>query len=373
MKIGIDARLIGETGVGRYIRNLITELAKIDPTNEYIVFLRRPSMRTFQAPNSRWHVREAEIPWHSITEQFMMPWLFSKEHLDIVHIPYFNAPIFYPGRYIVTIHDLTILHFDTGKASTLPYWLYKVRRIGYRIILYVAVKRAAHILTVSEAVKKDIQKSFGEKDTRISVTHEGIDPAFLKPLHGKLEKLPIHGNFFLYVGNVYPHKNIEVLLQSYVLYKNTVKNPAKLLLIGPSDYFYGQLERLIPSLGLDKDVMILHRVSDSELQTLYHKACALVFPSRMEGFGLPALEALAAGCRVICSDIPVFREILGVHATYIDPTSPESLARAMKAVAQKPHVASLYKAKLVSFLSQYTWKKMAEKTFSVYATVVKNS
>src|SRR3989344_5912882 len=117
MKIGIDARLINETGVGRYIRNLINVLARIDRINSYIVFVRDDS---WNPPNERWEKRIIDIPWHSISEQLIFPWLLIKEHLDLVHIPYFNVPIFYPGKFVVTIHDLTILHFDTGKATTLP-------------------------------------------------------------------------------------------------------------------------------------------------------------------------------------------------------------------------------------------------------------
>jgi tRNA U55 pseudouridine synthase TruB len=135
MRRGIDARLLHETGVGRYIRNLIRELATGDQLNEYVIFLRETDFSQFNVPNSRWHKRKAEAPWHSFAEQFIMPWVLLREHLDVLHVPYFNAPIFYPGKYIVTIHDLTILHFDTGKASTLPYWVYKIRRFGYRIVL----------------------------------------------------------------------------------------------------------------------------------------------------------------------------------------------------------------------------------------------
>jgi glycosyltransferase involved in cell wall biosynthesis len=366
MRIGIDARLIHETGVGRYIRNLIRELAEVDQDNDYVVFLRARDFNHFTPPNPRWHKKKAEVAWHSLAEQFIMPWILLREHLDFLHVPYFNTPIFYPGKYIVTIHDLTILHFDTGKASTLPYWVYKLRRFGYRIVLFLAIKRASHIIAVSEAVKRDILTSFRETDERVTVTYEGIDPDFLHPLKVAHEETPVEGKFFLYVGNVYPHKNIEVLLSAYTQYKNHVQNPAKLLFVGPADYFYKQMEMLLPSLDLDRHVVILHNQSDAALAGLYRRAVALLFPSRMEGFGLPALEAVACGCPVICSDIPVFHEILGGYALYAKVDSPEDFASKMTSVSLRPHDPKTLRGAAPPVLTAYSWKKMAEKTYSLY-------
>lgn len=171
MKIGIDARLINETGVGRYIRNLIRELAVIDGTNTYVVYVRKTG--DFEPPDSRWTKRVADVPWHSITEQIRMPGIFLGDNLDLLHIPYFNVPIFYPGKFIVTIHDLTILHFDTGKASTWPYWLYKIRRFGYFLALSAAIARSQKVIAVSQSTKKEILDHFDVLPQHISVIYEG--------------------------------------------------------------------------------------------------------------------------------------------------------------------------------------------------------
>ena len=366
MRIGIDARLMNETGVGRYIRNLIRELAVVDQDNDYVIFLRERDFSHFTAPNPRWHKRKAEVAWHTIAEQFIMPWILLKEHLNFLHVPYFNTPIFYPGKYIVTIHDLTILHFDTGKASMLPYWVYKIRRLGYRIVLLAGIKRAAHIIAVSEAVKRDILAEFDEKEERVSVTYEGIDPVFFNISKVKNSKVSVNGSFFLYVGNVYPHKNIEMLLEAYTRYKDLVKSPATLLFVGPADYFYRQMEMLLPSLGLERHIRVLHDQSDEALAGLYAHAVALLFPSRMEGFGLPALEALACGCRVICSDIPVFHEILGKHAVFVDTNNPHDFASMMKSVSLARHDAQALRAAVFPLVATYSWKKMAEKTLALY-------
>lgn len=170
MRIGIDARLINETGVGRYIRNLIGELEKIDTTNSYVVFLRKKEFNSLQ---TRFEKRLADVPWHSITEQLFMPAIFSREKLDLLHVPYFNVPLFYFGKFVVTIHDLTILHFDTGKATTLPYILYKLKRIAYYVLLLKAIHWSERIIAVSHATKQEILDHFDVLPEHIEVIYEG--------------------------------------------------------------------------------------------------------------------------------------------------------------------------------------------------------
>lgn len=171
MKIGIDARLIDETGVGRYIRNLIREIALIDTRNTYVVFVRRDG--DFDPPNSRWQKRIIDVPWHSFREQFYMPRILNREHLDFLHVPYFNVPLFYFGKFIVTIHDLTILHFDTGKASTLPYVFYKIRRLGYYISLLKAMFWSEKVIAVSQTTRQEILDHFDVPGEHIEVVYEG--------------------------------------------------------------------------------------------------------------------------------------------------------------------------------------------------------
>lgn len=350
MRIGIDGRLIEETGVGRYIRNLIAELEKIDTKNSYILFLRK---KQFDSLQTRFEKRLADVPWHSITEQLVMPGIFNSAKLDLLHVPYFNVPIFYPGNIVVTIHDLTILHFDTGKASTLPWIFYKIRRIGYRIALWVGLRRARTIIAVSETTKKDIITSLGIEPSKIVVTYEGVD---LKKSTGKPL---ISGKYFLYVGNAYPHKNVEVLLEAFLKFSQglALQNPARkarpyeirLVLVGKEDYFYRRLPR-------SDSIIFFGAASETQLANLYQHAKALVFPSLMEGFGLPTVEAQSFGCPVICSDIPIFHEILGDYATYFNPNDPEDLAEKLNNVQKKSGTVD----------TRFNWKIMAKQTLTLY-------
>ncbi|MCX6792284.1 MAG: glycosyltransferase family 1 protein [Candidatus Gottesmanbacteria bacterium] len=164
--------------------------------------------------------------------------------------------------------------------------------------------------------------------------------------------------YFLYVGNAYPHKNLDVLLRAF-----SNMNDVKLVLVGKDDYFYKRLKQT-DSVKLLKDKLIFKtNVSDNELVTLYQNALACVLPSLMEGFGLPALEALANNCPVIVSDIPVFHEILGSSAIYFDPRSADDLTKILKRAAiKRPSVNS-------GIVKHYSWQKMAKETLEIYTSV----
>ncbi|MCL4382528.1 MAG: glycosyltransferase [Patescibacteria group bacterium] len=172
MKIGIDARLWKQTGVGRYVQELTSNLAKIDQKNHYLLFFAKNEFEEFKLPGPNFEKMIIDIRWHSLKEQIVMPYLLWREKLDLVHFPYFSVPIFYPGKFIVTIHDLILDHFETGKASTLPLFLYKLKRLGYKLVMWVALHRAVKVITVSETTKREIIKHYHLNSEKIAVTYE---------------------------------------------------------------------------------------------------------------------------------------------------------------------------------------------------------
>ncbi len=162
--------------------------------------------------------------------------------------------------------------------------------------------------------------------------------------------------YFLYVGNAYPHKNLEILIDAFA----ALGGDTTLVLVGKDDYFYKRLKQSERVKTLGNRIVFKTSVSDRELGSLYRDAQAFVFPSLMEGFGLPAIEALAHGCPVICSDIPVFHEILGEAATYFDPNDVDRLTKILAvALEKRPRVDG-------SIVKKYSWQKMAKETLSVY-------
>lgn len=369
MKIGIDGRLINQTGVGRYIRNLIRELGKLDTVNDYVIFIRSEDFKSIKLPSERWEKRLVDVPWHSLKEQLMMPLILKREKFDLVHIPYFNVPILYPGRMVVTIHDLIIDHFNTGKATTLPGWKYWLRRCFYSMVMWVGLHRAVKIFAVSNSTKKELREHYLLPEEKIEVTYEGVDRELrTQNSMTKSKRILNNGPYFLYVGNAYPHKNLEFLLRCMRKLKVEEKkyHDVKLILVGAKDYFYKKLEQEVPE-EMRSEIVFWGEADDEELKSLYSHAMALVFPSLMEGFGLPALEATAIGCPVVVSEIPVFKEILGEMPVYFSPYNEESLINAMKGVMQRGEKLRFRVKKMQEdVLMRYNWTVLAEKTLAVY-------
>ena len=364
MKIGIDVRLWNETGVGRYIRNLITELAQIDLENEYYLFSlskdKEAIEKVISSRKHKWRVIPVSSHWHSLSEQTQFLNDLYLHPLDLMHFPYFSLPVLYRKPFIVTIHDLIIHHFDTGKASTLPLPMYKVKRFFFGRVLRHGLKRSEKILVPLYSVKSDLVNTFSLKEEKIIVTKEGVDLSVTK---GQ-EKISKYGSFFLYVGNAYPHKNLETLLEAFLQYKKQ-KGKNSLVLIGKEDFFYTQLQK--EPLYKRKDIHFLHEVTDTELSSLYKSADAYISASIQEGFGLPPLEAIANGTVPLLSHIAAFKEVIADGALYFEPSSPQGITKTMlewNSLSSKEKNA--YKEKGKKRLSLFSWKEMARLTKEAY-------
>jgi len=345
MNIGIDARLINQTGVGRYTRNLYDQIYRIDKRNQY-------------------QLLKPEIPWHSIKEQLFFPfWLLNKK-IDLVHFTYFSFPVFCPKKFILTIHDLIPWHYATGKASTLPKFIYFVKQFFYKIILWIGARRAVKIIAVSESTKKDIIKTLHINPEKIEVIYEGVDQKLQKKSEVKLPR-----NFILYVGNAYPHKNLERLLQAYaaVCKKNSDINFPKLVLAGPDDYFYKLIKKQVIDMNLKDFVIFSGLVKDTQLNFLYKNAKGFVTASLSEGFGLPGLEAMSFGCPLACSDIGIFKEIYTDVPRYFNPEKIEDIQKALIWMIN----LSDKKRQQLKILAEnrskfFSWEKCAKKTIRIY-------
>jgi len=368
MKIGIDARLYTQTGVGRYIRNLIQELSKLDSENQYIVYLRNKEFVNFSPPNAHWSKKHLDVPWHTIREQLAVSYLLAKDRLDIVHFPYFNIPILYPGKFVVTVHDLIVDHFDTGRASTLPSVLYKLKRIGYHITHQIGLKKACAIAVISETTKQEVETHYDIVANKMIVTYDALDSNFNKVVALKAKrKIRYSFAYILCVGNAYPHKNVEGLLHAFVRIRK--KHDVKLVLAGDDGFFYPRLKNTAHKLGIDNDVVFFGNANDTDLVDLYSYAKCLVFPSYMEGFGLPNLEALACGCLPVVSKIPVFEEIWGDLLPSFDPYNINDMVSVISDVIILPkHRYRDRVLKAARRIHDFSWRITAEKTLAMYET-----
>src|ERR1035437_10231208 len=362
MRIGIDCRLWKQTGVGRYTKNIVLNLQKIDEKNKYFLFVRTEDYESIKKriTNPNWRIIQTNIRWHSISEQLRFPSLLKKEKLDLMHFPYFSVPILYNKPYVVTIHDLIINHFSTGKASTLAYPLYLAKRAAYKFVIKRAAEKAKKIITPSNATKDEVIKILKIAENKIDVAYEASEVTMAN-VKAKVPNPEIFAKkYFLYIGNAYPHKNLDRLLRAF---KKIENQDLKLILVGQKDYFYKQFEAVNES----NNVIFYGNASDNELASLYANAIALVAPSLMEGFGLPVLEAMTLGCLVVASDIPSFREIAGENVIYFNPQDENDILTKLNDVLENEEKYRLEKIeKAFEKSQQFSWEKAAEQTLNIY-------
>ena len=370
MKIGIDARFIGPagTGLGKYTEKLIQNLVNIDKKNQYAIFLRKNNWDYLKLGNKNFSKILADVSWYSLEEQLKMPKIYSRQNLDLLHVPHFNVPLVYTGNFVVTIHDLIHHQFSQEATTTKNLTLFKIKRLVYKFTIGAAVKRALKIIVPSNYVKDQIVKVFKVNPSRIIVTYEAAEEEYFKNrLPSTVHRLPT----LLYVGNAYPHKNLNRLLAaSKILYTKYQIPNTNLLLICPRDIFWQRLDGEIKARNLEGKVRLMGYIRVGELTKLFVKASAYVFPSLSEGFGIPGLNAMAAELPVACSDIPTFKEVYGEAAIYFNPHDPKDIAFKIKKVLTDLSTRSDLIEKGRIQAKKYSWQKMAAQTLAVYQTVV---
>jgi len=331
MRIGIDARFFGSVGkgLGRYTQKLIEKLEKIDSVNDYFIFLKKENFNEYQTQNPKFKKVLANYAWYSFFEQLFFPRLLKKYQLDLMHFPHFNVPVFYRKKFIVTIHDLILIHFPTIKNTTRNSFSYQCKFLAYRWVISSAISRSEKIITVSEFTKKDILENYKNITTeKINITYEACDDfCLLSPNRDEeiLKKYAIMKPYLIYVGNAYPHKNLERLIMAFSSLSDKFPD-LQLALVGKEDFFYQRLKELVENKKI-KNIIFLGFVPDLELDTLQHNARAYVFPSLYEGFGLPPLEAMAKGTPVISSDHLCMQEILEDSAYYFNGEIEKEMAK----------------------------------------------
>ena len=374
MRIGIDARFFGlmGKGLGRYTQKLIEHLETIDNENQYVVFLRKENFDEYQPYNKNFTKVLADYQWYSFSEQIFYPRLLRKYKFDLMHFPHFNVPLMYRGKFVLTIHDLILLHFPTLRATKLnPLW-YWVKYVGYKWTISSAIARAKGIIAVSEFTKNDIIGQYPQAREKMNVTYEACDDLCRIPAaapHHILEKYGIIKPYLLYVGNAYPHKNLQRLIDAFELVSSAYPG-MQLALVGKEDFFYARLK----AYSAKKNIVGVHFlgfVSDQDLDVLYRFAQAYVFPSLYEGFGLPPLEAMAKGAVVVSSEHPCMQEVLGDAALYADARSAKNFAEAIMKVLADKNLRLQLTEKGYQQIKKYSWNKMASETLSIYLNTEK--
>ncbi len=360
MKIGIDARFYSESGVGRYLRNLIVNLKMLDKNNEYFIFLLPKDYAQFEETKNFQKV-SADYKWYGFAEQFKFPQLLNKFKLDIVHFPHFNVPIFYKGKFVVTIHDLIHQHYVMSRATTLNPLTYNIKRLGYRKVFKTAIQKSLKILVPSDFVKKDLIKEWNVSPDKIIATPEAVDDTLFAIAKKVSPKKLDRALFLFYVGNAHPHKNIEGLIKVFLRLKKNYKD-LKLVLAGADHYFWQRIKKEFQH----EDIYYKGYISDEELVEYYKSAVLFVLPSFEEGFGIPLLEAMALGCPVVCSSVAALPEVGGDACVYFDPRDSDDIEKKISSVLDSKVLQGQLAEKGLERSRQFSWRKLAQKTLEVY-------
>lgn len=372
-RIGIDARLFGTAqaaGIGTYAEELVGNLPKVDPDNNYTVFV-TPDVADvfpFYYPN----LTKVSVPYqhYTLSEQLFYPRLLAKFKPDLLHYTNFNTPVLFRRvKSIVTIHDLTLWLYPGRKHRSL------FKRWVYRYIVAQSCRNASRIIAVSEGTKQDIIKRLAINPEKIDVVYEGVAPRMRhQPDSKQIEmvkaKYNISAPFFLYVGQWRTHKNLVRLIRAFAIFRRRYNLDYQLVLVGKKDPLAPEIPAIIKQLGLQDVVITTGYIADTDLPDFYAAAQAFVFPSLYEGFGLPPLEAMAQGTPVISSNASVMPEILGDAALYFDPLNLEDIAAKLYQFVTSFKLRHELAEAASRQVRKYSFTKMAKETLAVYQKVL---
>ena len=347
LRVGVDVRMLKSSGIGKVIENILKRMIPMRQDWEFYLIGKQEEINEMLfAANRNVHCIECSCPIYSLREQWVLPRIIPND-LDCFWSPHYNIPIFYKGKLIVTIHDLAHLALKNINKSIL-------KRVYANIMFRLATYEADKIICVSQFTRKELIKYIPNVDERkINVVYNGVDE---KWRNIKKNKSPHSNPYFVYVGNIKPHKNLQRLIEAYKLVSDDIKQD--LILIGKKDGFItgdNNIAEIIK--GYENRIIFTGYVSDDLLMQYVANSDALVFPSLYEGFGLPPLEALAAGIPVLVSKVASIPEVCGENAIYFNPYDVNDIASKMR--------CEINKTVKIDFLKQYKWEHKVKEIMKI--------
>ena len=356
--IAIDARKLLDFGIGTYLRGLLRGLAAIDAETRYVLLGEPSHAAALGAMPDNFDWARERSPGYSVRELWSVSQSVRRLGADLFHAPHYVLPLGLPCPAVVTVHDLIHLRFPEFRTPL---------ETGYaRLTVKRALRTARRTIAVSEATRQELVERFGGLATRTVVVANGVDERFRRALAeselaAALARLDLAPGYLLFVGNPKPHKNLDALLAAHTRLEARRGDVPALVLAGGE-----RARRLRAGGGVDR----LGIVAVEDLPALYRGALALVVPSLWEGFGLPALEAMASGTPVVAADRGGLREVVGDDALRFDPGDVEALERTLERLLDDAELRHELARRGPLRAASFTWQATARATLAVYRTAL---
>lgn len=371
--IGIDftAALHQSAGIGRYTREMVRALAAQDSTLQYRLFVadaRAVSLPELPGPNFKWSLTRLSERWLArLWYRLRLPLPIERwtGALDLFHAPdFFLPPVQKRTRTMVTVHDLSFIRQPEmvmpGMTRQLNTWVPR------------SVERADHVIAVSEATRLDLIELYHTPPEKISVLYHGVTPNF-QPVTAPAQLAAVRQKydlgespFILSVGTLHPRKNYRRLIQAVA----RLKKPLNLVIVGSKGWQYEEIFAEVDRQKLTEQTHFVGFVAEADLPALYSAASLFVYPSLYEGFGLPALEALACGTPVIASNQSALPEVVGQAGLLVDPLAVDDITAAITRLLDDADLRQQLSAAGLRQAARFTWDDMAAKLSALYDQIL---
>lgn len=358
--IVIDARMINSS-TGRYMERLLTHLQRLDTSNRYSIIVPEKDRTYWKPSNPNFSIVIADFKPYSFAEQFAFCRFLQAMNADLVHFTMPQQPILYHQPHVTTFHDLTLLKTYNSDKN---WFIYHAKQLVGWFVFFIAAHTSRAIITPSEYTKHELQRFAGIHANKVTVSYEAADKLAAKPVPYTLPS----DEYLLYVGQQSDYKNIKRLILAH---QELLKTHPKLYLVlaGSRNKSLEMNERWAAKNDC-KHVLFTGFVSDGELAWLYKNAACYVFPSLMEGFGLPGLEAMRAGCPVVSSDATCLPEIYGNAARYFNPTDTGDMVSKIGQVLTDQPLRERLIQNGATRAAEFSWERMARQTLEVYKLAI---
>ncbi len=375
MKIGIDIRTLMDeyyTGVSEYTINLVKALLRVDEKNDYVLFYNSFFNIEKRIPKFESHkvkvIRKKypnKILNYGLFKVFDWPKLDNVLNCDLLFLPHINfASKTKKSMGVLTIHDLSFLRYGEffSLRKNFWHWIINVKEL---------VALFDYVIAISENTKRDIIELLGVPENKIKVIYSCVDDSMRQVKYRSKISLP--KNFFLCLGTMEPRKNLEVVIEAYVLIRKKSKkyDNYKLVIAGSNGWRSAYLYEMIKKTGFEKDIIILGYVDIFLRNELYKKAVMLIFPSIYEGFGFPPLEAALVGTPVITSNTTSMPEILGKNAFLVDPLRVNEVALLIQKILTNINYSKDNTKKINQEIKTYKWDDVALEYVKIFEKNIK--